>query len=114
MADITKESMGLHPDDPKADVVFHEHSPSEEERRLERATLRRLDAVLIPMTLMLYLLAWLDRANVGNARIVSYLPRWQIVADHGAFPQAGLDKDLNLSDQQYKTGDFHRHPDGYS
>ncbi|KAL4909517.1 hypothetical protein BDW74DRAFT_165932 [Aspergillus multicolor] len=48
-------------------------------------TLSRLDLVLMPMTLILYLLAWLDRANVGNARV------------------AGLDTDLNLSDYQYKV-----------
>lgn len=35
---------------------------------------------------MLYLLAWLDRANVGNARV------------------AGMAKDLGLSDWEYKTG----------
>ncbi|GES64676.1 MFS transporter [Aspergillus terreus] len=58
--------------------------PTEEERRLDKETLRRLDLLLMPMTLILYLLAWLDRANVGNARV------------------AGLDKDLNLSDYQYK------------
>ncbi|KAL4980300.1 major facilitator superfamily domain-containing protein [Aspergillus desertorum] len=59
--------------------------PTEEERKLDRETLNRLDMILMPMTLIVYLLAWLDRANVGNARV------------------AGLDTDLNLSDYQYKV-----------
>ena len=37
---------------------------------LEKETLGRLDMVLVPLMIMLYLLAWLDRANVGNARVV--------------------------------------------
>jgi hypothetical protein len=55
-------------------------------RQLERETRLRLDILLIPLTLMLYLLAWLDRANVGNARV------------------AGMAADLKLSDWEYKTG----------
>ncbi|GAM42081.1 hypothetical protein TCE0_043f15730 [Talaromyces pinophilus] len=54
-------------------------------RQLERETRLRLDILLIPLTLMLYLLAWLDRANVGNARV------------------AGMAADLKLSDWEYKT-----------
>ncbi|KAL4883208.1 major facilitator superfamily domain-containing protein [Aspergillus karnatakaensis] len=69
----------------KPQDLFVEDVPTEAERKLDRQTLRRLDMVLMPMTLMLYLLAWLDRANVGNARV------------------AGLDTDLNLSDYQYKV-----------
>ncbi|KAJ0420970.1 major facilitator superfamily domain-containing protein [Aspergillus carlsbadensis] len=68
----------------KPQDLFVEDVPTEAERQLDRETLRRLDLILMPMTLILYLLAWLDRANVGNARV------------------AGLDKDLNLSDHQYK------------
>ena len=55
-------------------------------RQLDRETRLRLDILLIPLTLMLYLLAWLDHANVGNARV------------------AGMAKDLGLSDWEYKTG----------
>lgn len=42
----------------------------EELESLDRKTLLRLDLVLVPLIVMLYLLAWLDRANVGNARVV--------------------------------------------
>ncbi|RDW78843.1 putative MFS transporter [Aspergillus mulundensis] len=69
----------------KPQDLFVEDVPTEAERKLNRETLNRLDLVLMPMTLILYLLAWLDRANVGNARV------------------AGLDTDLNLSDHQYKV-----------
>ncbi|CBF86652.1 hypothetical protein AN2344.2 [Aspergillus nidulans FGSC A4] len=72
-------------DSGKPQELFVEDVPTEEERQLDRETLNRLDLILMPMTLILYLLAWLDRANVGNARV------------------AGLDTDLNLSDYQYKV-----------
>lgn len=52
---------------------------------LDRSTVWRLDLVLVPIVMMLYLLAWLDRANIGNARV------------------AGLQADLGLSDHQYQT-----------
>ncbi|KAI9370229.1 major facilitator superfamily domain-containing protein [Aspergillus egyptiacus] len=68
----------------KPQDLFVEDVPTEAERKLDRETLNKLDLILMPMTLMLYLLAWLDRANVGNARV------------------AGLDTDLKLSDHEYK------------
>lgn len=55
------------------DISSGELQLTEEERRLDRETLVRLDLLLMPLTLILYLLAWLDRANVGNARIVSLI-----------------------------------------
>jgi hypothetical protein len=54
----------------KPQNLFVEDVPTEEERKLDRETRNRLDLILMPMTLILYLLAWLDRANVGNARVV--------------------------------------------
>lgn len=54
----------------KANDTVVEVVPTMEEQRLDRQTLRRLDLILLPMTLLLYLLAWLDRANIGNARVV--------------------------------------------
>ena len=55
----------------KKDVIEEEIPMDERTLKLDRQTVLRLDMVLMPMTLMLYLLAWLDRANVGNARVVS-------------------------------------------
>lgn len=37
---------------------------------LDRKTLLRLDLLLVPIVAMLYLLSFLDRANIGNARVV--------------------------------------------
>lgn len=42
-----------------------------------------MDIRLIPMLALLYLLSFLDRSNIGNAKI------------------QGMDKDLNLSGEQY-------------
>ena len=54
----------------KKDVIEEEIPMDERTLKLDRQTVLRLDLLLMPMTLMLYLLAWLDRANVGNARVV--------------------------------------------
>ena len=56
------------------------------DRKLEGKTLLKLDLLLIPMMCGIYLLAFLDRSNIGNARV------------------AGLQEDLGLTDNQYKTG----------
>ncbi|OQU98734.1 hypothetical protein CLAIMM_04473 [Cladophialophora immunda] len=50
-----------------------------------RKMLVKLDVVLVPTMAMLYLLAFLDRANIGNARV------------------AGLQEDLRMSSHQYST-----------
>lgn len=55
------------------------------DRKLERKTVAKLDFLLVPLMCGLYLLAFLDRSNIGNARI------------------AGLQEDLNMTDHQYQT-----------
>lgn len=72
MADAKRQSEHMEKAEAK-DCSAVEVRLTDEERRLDLATLLRLDLLLMPMTLILYLLAWLDRANVGNARIVSLL-----------------------------------------
>ncbi|KAF5021623.1 hypothetical protein F66182_6323 [Fusarium sp. NRRL 66182] len=52
----------------------------------EKALLRKLDIKLLPAVGILYLLSFLDRSNVGNARI------------------EGMIDDLNMSGNQYLTG----------
>jgi hypothetical protein len=37
----------------------------------DRKLILKLDLLLIPLVTMVYLLAFLDRANIGNARVVS-------------------------------------------
>lgn len=49
----------------------------------EQKTLRKMDLHIIPILSLLYLLAFLDRGNIGNAKI------------------EGLTEDLNLSGPQY-------------
>lgn len=49
----------------------------------EKATLRKMDIRLIPMLAVLYLLSFLDRGNIGNAKI------------------QGLTADLELKGDQY-------------
>ncbi|KAF5355611.1 hypothetical protein D9757_012907 [Collybiopsis confluens] len=50
---------------------------------LEKTVWRKIDCRLIPVATMFYLLSFLDRTNVGNARV------------------AGLQKDLGLTNHQY-------------
>uniref|UniRef100_A0A8H7Y4K6 Major facilitator superfamily (MFS) profile domain-containing protein n=2 Tax=Psilocybe cubensis TaxID=181762 RepID=A0A8H7Y4K6_PSICU len=50
----------------------------------ERRAVRKLDLTVLPIVTMFYLLSFLDRANIGNARV------------------AGLQKSLHLTDKQYQ------------
>ena len=50
---------------------------------LERRVLRKLDIHLTPLTMVLYLVSFLDRSNIGNARI------------------AGMSDDLDLTGDRY-------------
>ena len=52
----------------------------------DRKLVRKLDFNLIPWLTLLYLVSFLDRTNVGNAKI------------------EGLQEDLNMSDGQYNVG----------
>jgi hypothetical protein len=49
----------------------------------EKKILRKMDLRLIPMLALLYLLSFLDRGNIGNAKI------------------EGLTEDLNMTGAQY-------------
>ncbi|KAL5488440.1 hypothetical protein ACEPAI_6558 [Sanghuangporus weigelae] len=63
----------------------HENGLLEFDRTEERRIVRKLDFCLIPLMTMFYLLSFLDRANIGNARV------------------AGLQSDLGLTDHQYQV-----------
>ncbi|KAK1595524.1 major facilitator superfamily transporter [Colletotrichum navitas] len=68
------------------DVPDPDSHLSEEERLdVDRKLVRRLDWMLIPWLCILYLLAFLDRTNIGNAKI------------------AGLNHDLGLTSSQYNS-----------
>lgn len=51
------------PDDPDAGLT------DEEKAAVDRKLVRRLDWILIPWLCLLYLMAFLDRTNIGNAKI---------------------------------------------
>ncbi|KAI0593260.1 major facilitator superfamily transporter [Biscogniauxia sp. FL1348] len=67
------------PPDPDASL------PPQERERIERQLVRRLDWILIPWLCILYLLAFLDRTNIGNAKV------------------AGLSQDLHLQSWEYNA-----------
>ncbi|KIW47398.1 uncharacterized protein PV06_00096 [Exophiala oligosperma] len=58
----------------------------EEKSRLDRQLVRKLDLKLIPWLTLLYLASFLDRTNVGNAKI------------------EGLQEDLKMTNNQYNLG----------
>jgi hypothetical protein len=66
----------------KAIEEHHEHvtplSPQE-----TRKLLRKLDIAILPLVSVMYLLSFLDRSNIGNARL------------------AGLEKDLGMTGWDY-------------
>ncbi|BGP13501.1 hypothetical protein JCM10213_000691 [Rhodosporidiobolus nylandii] len=75
MADITE----------KAQQLYLEHSDvaSTQDPEAEKRLVRKLDLVLTPLFFVVYLITFIDRANVGNARV------------------AGLESDLGLKGYQY-------------
>lgn len=54
--------------------------------RLDRIVLLKLDLLLMPVMSIIFIFLFLDRANIGNARV------------------AGLQKDLQVTDMQYQLG----------
>ncbi|KAI0515274.1 major facilitator superfamily domain-containing protein [Xylaria bambusicola] len=50
------------------------HLSPEERDQIERRLVWRLDLILIPWLCLLYLLAFLDRTNIGNAKIAGLVP----------------------------------------
>lgn len=57
--------------------------------KADRRVVLKLDLLLVPMCCAMYLLAFLDRSNIGNGRV------------------AGLQADLKMTDIQYQTGNYH-------
>jgi len=53
----------------KAQDLQSANELSEDESRRERHLLTKLDIVIMPLTALLYLSAYLDRGNIGNARL---------------------------------------------
>ncbi|KAL2867646.1 putative MFS transporter [Aspergillus lucknowensis] len=57
-----------------------------EERVLEKKLQRRIDSIIMPMVILVYLMNYIDRNNYAAAKL------------------QGLEEDLKLNDQQYQTG----------
>jgi hypothetical protein len=68
----------------KAHVSSPSNAPPFDEQRT-RKLLRKLDMRILPVLTLLYLLSFLDRTNIGNARL------------------AGLEKDLNMKGLMYNV-----------
>ncbi|KAG9785674.1 pantothenate transporter liz1, partial [Aureobasidium melanogenum] len=62
-----------------------EHLSEEERKRIDRALLWKLDLQLIPWLSFLYLISFLDRTNIGNAKI------------------DGLQEDLHMTNNEYNN-----------
>ncbi|PLB52522.1 MFS general substrate transporter [Aspergillus steynii IBT 23096] len=74
-------------DDLKADISSAQIENAEEALSFtpeeEKALVRKIDLYLLPMIWIMYLLSYLDRTNIGNAKI------------------SGMEDDLNLSSNEY-------------
>lgn len=68
----------------KAEVAVHEEDVYE--KKLTRKILWKLDTRVLPVLALLFLCSFLDRTNVGNAKIL------------------GLERDLHLTNHQYAQG----------
>ncbi|KAK9857071.1 hypothetical protein MYU51_021663 [Penicillium brevicompactum] len=62
------------------------HGDQEHQRKLTRRIMLKLDTRILPMLALLFLCSFLDRTNVGNAKIL------------------GLEEDLSITDHQYDIG----------
>lgn len=63
------------------------------DEQLERRVLWKLDIFLMPIMSTLFIFLFLDRANIGNARV------------------AGLQKTIHATDTQYQLGKLQVHDD---
>lgn len=77
---LDPEKSGAH-DEPEAFTQSHQRLVVPE---IERRVIRKLDFRVVPLVTALYVLAFLDRSNIGNARI------------------AGMTKDLKLVGNDYQ------------
>lgn len=89
MASANQESDSLHGTLTKKDSivsekdVHYERLTGENRAIAERRLVRKLDSRLLPVLTMLYLLSFLDRSNIGNAKL------------------DGLTKDLKMTQADY-------------
>ncbi|PWY81676.1 MFS general substrate transporter [Aspergillus sclerotioniger CBS 115572] len=74
----------------KAEIAHEEVSQlaqlTEEEKILERQLRRRIDTLIMPLVILVYLMNYIDRNNYAAAKL------------------QGLEQDLSLNEQKYETG----------
>jgi hypothetical protein len=92
MADITGEKLHIqeHGDSPKpsADSQTSASTSPTLDPKKEKALVWKLDCHVLPMITILYMLSFVDRINIGNARI------------------QGLEKDLGMAGSDYNIALF--------
>ena len=69
----------------KSYPTFHVLKVDEIDPELEKRLVRKLNWYLLPLLFTLYMFAFLDRTNIGNAHL------------------AGMDADLKLDDSQFQV-----------
>ncbi|KGO47786.1 Major facilitator superfamily domain, general substrate transporter [Penicillium expansum] len=76
-----------HPGSPNDQDVPDEMSsgPTLDEEKIEKSLIRKIDLHILPIVVLLYLFSFLDRVNIGNARLY------------------GLEEDLGLVGNQYQV-----------
>lgn len=78
VATTTKEKQDLAEVEEQLRANAHDDLNEEELAVLDRKIDLKLDCLVIPLVTMVYLLAFLDRANIGNARVVSLHARFLV------------------------------------
>ncbi|KAJ3063002.1 hypothetical protein HK102_008587, partial [Quaeritorhiza haematococci] len=71
-------------------VANWNNDPEGQRERMERELVRKMDRRIIPFIALLYLLSFLDRVNIGNARVVGF--------KNGA---GDMERQLGLTASQY-------------
>ncbi|KAL3448192.1 major facilitator superfamily domain-containing protein [Aspergillus insuetus] len=82
MADLNAEKANIAHDEEMN--AIGELTP--EEKVTEKKLRRRIDSIIMPLVILVYLMNYIDRNNYAAAKL------------------QGLEEDLNLNDQQYQTG----------
>jgi MFS family permease len=84
---VNSQTNGTSSEIEKGDVLAHESGQplrhEDIDPAIEKRVVRKLDRRVVPLVMALYLLAFLDRSNIGNARI------------------AGMEEDLHLTGDRY-------------
>lgn len=70
---------------PDAEFVEERSIHDEEWEKEEKALVRKVDLMLLPTMWLMYLLSYMDRTNIGNAKI------------------AGMVEDLNMDSNEYSV-----------